>query len=197
MKKYLFIYAAAITAALVVAVRHYHGENQRLESNQRTLLAQTGALSDRAATAEAEVAALRLKTSELRRLRTADAERIRRMGIRLRDVESVSSTAAHTTLSAAAPVLDTVVVTLRDTVTVRDTVRMFRWRDAWVGIEGTIRRDSVECRIESVDTLQQTVWRQRRRFLFIRWGTKSLRQRITSSNPHTKIVATEYIEIEN
>ena len=35
-----------------------------------------------------------------------------------------------------------------------------------------------------------------RRFLFIRWGTKALRQEIISSNPHTRIVYSEYIRIE-
>ena len=64
-----------------------------------------------------------------------------------------------------------------------DTLRRFRWRDPWVTVEGSIGRDSVECRIRSVDTLRQVVHRVPRRFLFIRWGTKALRQQIVSSNP--------------
>ena len=51
-------------------------------------------------------------------------------------------------------------------------------------------------RIRSVDTLRQVVHRVPRRFLFIRWGTKALRQQIVSSNPHTRIVYTEYVRIE-
>lgn len=50
--------------------------------------------------------------------------------------------------------------------------------------------------IESRDTLRQIVHRIPRRFLFIRWGTKALRQEIISSNPHTRIVYSEYIRIE-
>ena len=79
---------------------------------------------------------------------------------------------------------------------VRDTVRLFRWRDTWVSVEGRIEEDSVSCRVESVDTLRQIVYRIPRRFLFIRWGTKALRQRIVSTNPHTRIVAAEYVRIE-
>ena len=47
-----------------------------------------------------------------------------------------------------------------------------------------------------IDTLRQIVYRIPRRFLFIRWGTKALRQRIVSTNPHTRIVAAEYVRIE-
>ena len=52
------------------------------------------------------------------------------------------------------------------------------------------------CRIRSVDTLRQAVHRIPRRFLFIRWGTKALRQEIVSTNPHTRIVYAEYVKIE-
>ena len=50
--------------------------------------------------------------------------------------------------------------------------------------------------IRSVDTLRQAVHRIPRRFLFIRWGTKALRQEIVSTNPHTRIVYAEYVKIE-
>lgn len=74
--------------------------------------------------------------------------------------------------------------------------RVFRWHDAWVSVEGVVAGDSVACRVRSVDTLRQIVHRIPRRFLFIRWGTKALRQEIVSSNPHTHIVYTRYVKIE-
>ena len=74
--------------------------------------------------------------------------------------------------------------------------RRFRWRDPWVTVEGSIGRDSVECRIRSVDTLRQVVHRVPRRFLFIRLGHESPPANRSSSNPHTRIVYTEYVRIE-
>ncbi|MEG1886285.1 MAG: DUF6549 family protein, partial [Alistipes sp.] len=85
---------------------------------------------------------------------------------------------------------------VRDTVILRDTLRLFRWHDTWVRVEGLIGADSVQCRVESVDTLQQIVHRIPRRFLFFRWGTKAIRQEIVSTNPHTQIVYSEYIEMK-
>ena len=118
------------------------------------------------------------------------------MGIRICRLEAASKSVTATRLELHAPLRETVRVALRDTLVVRDTVRLFRWRDAWVTVEGMLRDDSVACRVESVDTLRQVVHRIPRRFLFIRWGTKALRQEIVSSNPHTRIVYTEQVRIE-
>ena len=150
MKKYLFLYAVAVTALLVCGYGRYRRENRRLTQNQHAL--------------------------------AAGIERYR--------------TRLATKVEIRTPVRDTVVVRLRDTLVVRDTLRLFRWRDAWVRVEGAVTADSVLCRVESADTLRQVVHRIPRRFLFIRWGTKALRQEIVPSNPHTRIVYSEYVKIE-
>ena len=46
------------------------------------------------------------------------------------------------------------------------------------------------------DTLRQIIHRVPRRFLFLRFGTKAVRQEIVSSNPHSRIVYTEYVRFE-
>ena len=131
-----------------------------------------------------------------------DAERIRQLGIRLRRVEAAATLATATEIDVQVPLHDTIV--RRDFAAVCDsgrlaaavrfdTVRSFRWRDPWVTVEGRIRGDSADCRVESVDTLRQVVHRVPRRFLFIRFGTKAVRQEIVSSNPHTRIVYAEYV----
>ena len=176
MKKYLFAYAVLATALLFFTCRHYRAENRRLVENQTALAADV----------------TRYRTP----LRAADAEQIRRLGIRLRRLEAAAKAVAVTDAEIRTPLRDTVVVRIHDTLPVRDTVRMFRWRDPWISVEGRIGRDSAACRIRSVDTLRQAVHRIPRRFLFIRWGTKALRQEIVSTNPHTRIVYAEYVKIE-
>ena len=121
---------------------------------------------------------------------------VRRLGIKLRRLEAAAKTVTATSVDLRAPVRDTVVLLRRDTLRIRDTLKLFRWRDAWVTVEGRIRTDSVACRVESTDTLRQVVHRIPRRFLFIRWGTKALRQEIVSSNPHTRIVYSDYVKFE-
>ncbi len=191
MKKYLFAYAVLATALLFFTCRHYRAENRRLVENQTALTADVTRYRTRLGAEAASVQALRLRCEEFETLRAADAEQIR-----LRRLEAAAKAVAVTDAEIRTPLRDTVVVRIHDTLPVRDTVRMFRWRDPWISVEGCIGRDSAACRIRSVDTLRQAVHRIPRRFLFIRWGTKALRQEIVSTNPHTRIVYAEYVKIE-
>ena len=175
MKKYLFLYAVLITALLAYGYTRYRHETRRLTQNQNALASGIEHYRTRLGQEAASVQALRLRCAEFERLRAGDADTIRRLGIRLRD---------------------TVVLLRRDTLRIRDTLKLFRWRDAWVTVEGRIRTDSVACRVQSTDTLRQVVHRVPRRFLFIRWGTKALRQEIVSSNPHTRIIYSDYVKFE-
>ena len=191
MKKYLFLYAVLTTALLAYGYARYRHETRRLTQNQDALASGT-----RVGQEAASVQALRLRCAEFERLRAEDAASIRRLGIKLRRLEAAAKTVTATSVDLRAPVRDTVVLLRRDTLRIRDTLKLFRWRDAWVTVEGRIRTDSVACRVESTDTLRQVVHRIPRRFLFIRWGTKALRQEIVSSNPHTRIVYSDYVKFE-
>ncbi len=196
MQKYLILYAAVATALLIFVFRHYRGENRRLTQNQTALASEVEHYRTRLGEEAASTQALRLRCAEFEELRAADAERIRQLGIRLRRLEAAGKHITQSDLSLRAPLRDTLVVLRRDTLPIAEPARHFRWQDPWVRVEGIVGRDSVECRVRSVDTLRQVVHRIPRRFLFIRWGTKALRQEIVSSNPHTHIVYTEYIRIE-
>ncbi|WP_295939352.1 DUF6549 family protein [uncultured Alistipes sp.] len=196
MKKYLLLYAVVVTALLAYGYNRYRSETRRLSQNQAALAADITRYRTRLGQEAASAQALRLRCAEFEELRSEDAAQIRRLGIRLRHLEATAKTVSATTVEIHTPVHDTVIVRLRDTLVLRDTLRLFRWRDAWVTVEGAIAADSVACRIESIDTLRQVVHRIPRRFLFIRWGTKALRQEIVSSNPHTRIVYSDYVKIE-
>ena len=203
MKKYLFLYAVLTTALLAYGYTRYRHETRRLTQNQNALASGIEHYRTRLGQEAASVQALRLRCAEFERLRAGvadhlprDADTIRRLGIRLRRLEAVAKTVTATSVDLRAPVRDTVVLLRRDTLRIRDTLKLFRWRDAWVTVEGRIRTDSVACRVESTDTLRQVVHRVPRRFLFIRWGTKALRQEIVSSNPHTRIIYSDYVKFE-
>ena len=200
MKKYLFIVLLIVGGLLWVQtarLRSKERECRRLESNQTALMSDVGYYRTKEGKAAASNMVLNLRVSELEKLRAADAESIRDLGIKLRRVESTAKTATATVVELQAKLRDTAIV--RETPAgpvVVDSLRVFRWRDPWVTVEGLIGRDSVACRVESIDTLRQVVHRVPRRFLFIRWGTKAIRQEVVSSNPHTNIVYTEYIDLK-
>ena len=178
MKKVLFLYALAVTALLLCTLRHYRSENRRLEQNQTALASDLHHYRTRLGEEAASAQALRLRCAEFERLRAADAERIRALGIRLRRLEAASKHVTRTEVTLRAPLGDPLLQPAAPTqdplrrtpheALLPDSLRRFRWSDHRIP----------------------------RRFLFIRWGTKALRQEIISSNPHTRIVYSEYIRIE-
>ena len=131
---------------------------------------------------------LTLRCAEFERLRAEDAAEIRQMRLKLRRMEAWSKQVAAQQIALTA--------SLRDTVILHDTVRLFRWFDPWVEVQGQIAHDTLQARIQTVDTLRQAVYRVPRKFLFIRWGTKAIRQEISSTNPHCKVVYSEYVQFQ-
>ncbi len=190
MKNFLSIYAAIATLLLVIfgaALHHRASEVKRLDNNYQALSAEVDLYQNRLKESAASVIALQLELDEYKELHKRDLKRIRALGVRPRRVESVATTATKSEVQYAAP--------MRDTIVVYDTVSIFHWSDKWVKAEGVIRDGEVTCKIESIDTLRQVIHRVPRRFGLIRYGTKAIRQEIVSSNPHSHIVYTEYIEL--
>lgn len=199
MKKYLFLYALAVSAALLIVgsrLHRSHRENERLAANQHALYERLHAQDTLLHTQEASIEVLRLRCREFRELRKQDAATIRRLGLRLRELQSTSQQVLGTRLTLQAPLRDTIRIVRQDTLQIRDSLQCFRWQDPWVRIEGELRRDTIACRIESIDTLHQIVRRIPHRFLFFRWGTKAIRQEIRSSNPHTQLIYSDFVIIE-
>ena len=198
MRKILFYYSLSVTLALVVCgiiAHHKIGEVTRLENNQEALITSVTHYRTRWEASAASVQTLRLELDEFRRARARDAEQIRALGIKLRRVESSAKAATATSLDVTTSLRDTTIVREQFGALVRDTIQMFSWSDAWVSVEGEICGRDVCCHIESVDTLHQVVHRVPRRFLGIPYGTKAIRQEITSSNPHTTLLYSEYIDL--
>ena len=190
MKKSLLIYAVGATLLLIVFGILLHrraDEIARLRNNCEALSSETKFYKTRLDESAASVVALQLDLDEYREQHRRDLKRIHSLGVRLRRVESVAKSATKSEVEFVAP--------RQEMPLLHDTTSLFSWSDAWMRVEGTIRGDSVECKVESVDTLHQIVHRVPRRFWFIRYGTKAIRQEIVSSNPHTRIVYAEYIEL--
>jgi hypothetical protein len=196
MKKYLIVSAIFLLLAAAVFVQQkrlaaVRQQNRLLDGNVRTLLETTETYRVRDSLHAAAVGVLELKAAEYRRVRAADARLVADLRIRLRRAESIAKSAVETRYDAA--------VALHDTVTVvegrPDTIRRFSHRTPYIDLQGVLKPDTVELSLLVRDTLLQVVHRVPRRILFIRYGTKAVRQQVVSTNPHTRIVYTEYIRL--
>jgi hypothetical protein len=183
----ILLIITTITLALGVLVVRLYGENRRLRSNNYALSEQLVLYRTAADESAASVGVLQLRLDEFRRQHNDDCRTIRELGIRLRRAESYAKTAMRGSYSST--------LLLRDTIIEHDTIRLFATADEWSELRGELRGDTLSYALHTVDTLHQVVHRIPRRFLFFRFGTKGLRQEIVSSNPHTTLVYSEYIDI--
>jgi hypothetical protein len=175
-------------------------EKDRLKSNQEALLSDIDFYKTESGKNAASVQILELSKSELEKNRKELARTIAELGIKLKRVESTSTSIIKSDFEVVAPIKDSTVkfepIPVGPIQAIPIPVRTFEWKDEWVYIYGIIRYSDVSCNVQSVDTLAQVVHRVPNQFWFIKWGTKAIRQEMVNKNPHNKIVYTEYIELK-
>ncbi|NCB02449.1 MAG: hypothetical protein EOM67_09825 [Spirochaetia bacterium] len=193
MRKYAVIVVLILClCAVIMYFREVVKENLRLERNQVALLSDS--LSHyRTKTGElvSSVEQLEMTIGELRRHRSELVSQLKSMRIRLRDVQSLSTTAIENRVEVFVPIRDTIYIDTEKVV----KAQSFHWSDAWTSIQGVIQNDSVKLKYQSRDTLLQVVRVVPKRFLFFRWGVKEIRQDVKVSNPNAKITCNELISL--
>lgn len=205
MKKYLIIAAIALAVAAVVTIwvqrsriNQLTRERDKYRTNTETLLQDVSRYQTKDSLNAAKVGVLELKLSEFEKYRASDAELIKTLQTKNRELERVTTTQMETINELRATVRDSVVYLLGDTVTT--VLRCVDIVEPYFELHGCatpdgqftgthINRDSLLI----VETVQYKRW------LGFLWKTKKIKNReidVISRNPHTKIMGVEYIEIE-
>jgi hypothetical protein len=205
MKKYIIIAAIALAVAAVVTIwvqrsriNQLTGERDKYRTNTETLLQDVSRYQTKDSLNAAKVGVLELKLSEFEKYRASDAELIKTLQTKNRELERVTTTQMETINELRATVRDSVVYLLGDTVTT--VLRCVDIVEPYFELHGCatpdgqftgthINRDSLLI----VETVQYKRW------LGFLWKTKKIKNReidVISRNPHTKIMGVEYIEIE-
>ena len=205
MKNYLIIAAIALAVAAIATIwvqrsriNELTGERDKYRTNTETLLQDVSRYQTKDSLNAAKVGVLELKLSEFEKYRASDAELIKTLQTKNRELERVTTTQMETINELRATVRDSVVYLLGDTVTT--VLRCVDIVEPYFELHGCatpdgqftgthINRDSLLI----VETVQYKRW------LGFLWKTKKIKNRkidVISRNPHTKIMGVEYIEIE-
>lgn len=202
MKKYLIL--AAIIMAVAVAfwvqqsrIKSLTAERDKYRSNTETLLQDVRTYQTKDSLNAAKVGVLELKLSEFEKYRASDAELIKTLQTKNRELERVTTTQMETINELRATVRDSVVYLPGDTVTT--VLRCIEYSDKWVDFDGCIINNTFSGKIITRDSLLITETVQYKRWLGFLWKTKRIKNRefdIVSKNPHTKITGFEVITIE-
>ena len=204
MKKYLIWAAIAMVVAAVATIwvqrakiEKLTDERNRYRGNAETLLQDVETYKTKDSLNAAKVGVLELKLSEFERYRASDAELIKTLQAKNRDLERVTTTQMETINELRATVRDSVVYLPGDTVTT--VLRCIEYSDKWVDFDGCIKNNTFSGKIITRDSLLITETVQYKRWLGFLWKTKRIKNRefdIVSKNPHTKITGFEVITIE-
>lgn len=204
MKKYLIWAAIAMVVAAVATIwvqrtkiEKLTDERNRYRGNTETLLQDVETYKTKDSLNAAKVGVLELKLSEFERYRASDAELIKTLQTKNRELERVTTTQMETINELRATVRDSVVYLPGDTVTI--VVRCIEYSDKWVDFDGCIINNTFSGKIITRDSLLITETVQYKRWLGFLWKTKRIKNRefdIVSKNPHTKITGFEVITIE-
>ena len=204
MKKYLIWAAIAMVVAAVATIwvqrtkiEKLTDERNRYRGNTETLLQDVETYKTKDSLNAAKVGVLELKLSEFERYRASDAELIKTLQTKNRDLERVTTTQMETINELRATVRDSVVYLPGDTVTT--VLRCIEYSDKWVDFDGCIKNNTFSGKIITRDSLLITETVQYKRWLGFLWKTKRIKNRefdIVSKNPHTKITGFEVITIE-
>ena len=204
MKKYLIIAAIALAVAAVVTIwvqrsriNTLTGERDKYRTNTETLLQEVSRYQTKDSLNAAKVGVLELKLSEFEKYRASDAELIKTLQTKNRELERVTTTQMETINELRATVRDSVVYLPGDTVTT--VLRCIEYSDKWVDFDGCIINNTFSGKIITRDSLLITETVQYKRFLNFLWKTKRIKNRefdIVSKNPNSKITGFEVITIE-
>ena len=199
MKKYLFLAAVAIVAALAVIwadrkIEQLTVERDRYAGNTAALLSDIERYRVRDSLNAARVQSLELTVKEYERFRADDAALIKQLKQRNRDLAAVNKTQSQTIIDLRAVPRDTVVLVRDSIITPAVAVHC---GDAWYNFDGLLTKDEFTGKMEHRDSLLLVESVRYKRFLW--WKTKRVKDRqldCVSKSPHNSIIGLEYVVIE-
>lgn len=197
------VWIVVVTVALfrlLSVIKKKDREIGRLKGNQTELMGENMRYRTRHGLAAARVRQLELSVDEYKAaldraegVRAGQKAMIEELDLKVRRLVSVQQTILRTAVDT----------TVRFAPLPRDDGLYGRgrgsieWQDRWVTLRVAVDSGRASVSVSSVDTLYQVVHKVPKRFLGIPYGVKGIRQEIVSSNPHSVIVYSEYIELKN
>ena len=179
--KKIMIYAFAIMVVigiiskLVDTVKKQKAEIERLDRNIDAMNEAEVQYISKLGDAAVKRKALELSARELKKQNADLYNEVKALDVRLKDALSVSKVVTKTVIKE---------VVRTDTI---NGVAVAEYRDPWNTIRSEQRGDSTELSYQGNDTIVGVISIRKKRFLFFRWGVKSVDYDVSNKNPKTKM----------
>ena len=194
--KKIMIYAFAIMVVigiiskLVDTVKKQKAEIERLDRNIDAMNETEVQYISKLGDAAVKRKALELSARELKKQNADLYNEVKALDVRLKDALSVSKVVTKTVIKEVVRT-DTIngvaVAEYRDPWNTINGVAVAEYRDPWNTIRSEQRGDSTELSYQGNDTIVGVISIRKKRFLFFRWGVKSVDYDVSNKNPKSKM----------
>lgn len=196
----ILVVLSAVLYWSVSSNRRKAREIDRLSNNQEALLTDLQIVKDKYGNEVARVQALELSKNEFEKLFNEQSKIAEGLKLKIKRLESYIQTSVETK--------DSVTIEVQPPIIVKDTnsvVRPFLFSDGWVELKGELTIDGnkaidparIRMNYLVTDTLDVMVYREPKKFLFIRYGMKRLDCYIYPRNPNSKVVMGSCVLMKN
>ena len=179
--KKIVIYAFAIMVVigiiskLVDTVKKQRAEIERLDRNIDAMNEAEVQYISKLGDAAVKCKALELSAKELKKQNADLYKEVKALDARLKDALSVSKVVTKTVIKE---------VVRTDTI---NGAAVAEYTDPWNVIRSEQRGDSTELSYQGNDTIVGVISIRKKRFLFFRWGVKSVDYDVSNKNPKSKM----------
>lgn len=163
-----------IISKLVDTVKKQKAEIERLDRNIDAMNETEVQYISKLGDAAVKRKALELSARDLKKQNADLYNEVKALEVRLKDALSVSKVVTKTVAKE---------VVRTDTI---NGVVVAEYRDPWNTIRSEQRGDSTELSYQGNDTIVGVISIRKKRFLFFRWGVKSVDYDVSNKNPKTK-----------
>ena len=133
----------------------------------------------------AKVGSLTYTLDEFKHYRAEDAQTIKSMGLKLKNVLSVANVSTQTSQDITTPTIKT------------DSSTCFSYKDSFIQVAGCAYKDKTILYYSGQDSL--TIIPSvipKHKFLWMTWGVKGVQLDVISKNPNTTFTYAKYVEIK-
>ena len=171
---FVIVIVGGIISKLIDTVKKQKAEIERLDRNIDAMNEAEVQYISKLGDAAVKRKALELSAKELKKQNADLYKEVKALDVRLKDALSVSKVVTKTVIKE---------VVRADTI---NGVVVAEYRDPWNTIRSEQRGESTELSYQGNDTIVGVISIRKKRFLFFRWGVKSVDYDISNKNPKTK-----------
>lgn len=199
LKIWVFITLISATGIMFWQLKSTKAKLRDARQNESALLSDIDSVMQDGKKIGLKAKTLQLTISQLKEYRAEDAERMKDLKIKIKDLESTTKIQAEVNVDLRAQLRDTTVIVITDTI--NNVTQELKFKKTSIStpflkMDGLITDKEFLGSIKLPVTIYQYVTASyRRKFLWWRWGLKGFNQTIISDNPHVDIKYVEFIHV--